>query len=70
MNGSASNLTPDRTTTMRNALAPVATLLVGVSILLAGLGLQGTLLPVRASLEAFSTFSIGVIGAAYFLSKT
>jgi MFS family permease len=55
---------------MRNALAPVATLLVGVSILLAGLGLQGTLLPVRASLEAFSTFSIGVIGAAYFLGFT
>ncbi|MGI9201974.1 MAG: MFS transporter [Woeseiaceae bacterium] len=55
---------------MRNALAPVATLLVGVSILLGGLGLQGTLLPVRASLEAFSTFSIGVIGAAYFLGFT
>lgn len=55
---------------MKNALAPVATLLVGVSILLAGLGLQGTLLPVRASLEAFSTFSIGVIGAAYFLGFT
>jgi MFS family permease len=55
---------------MRNALAPVATLLVGVSILLTGLGLQGTLLPVRASLEAFSTFSIGVIGAAYFFGFT
>ena len=55
---------------MRNALAPVATLLVGVSILLTGLGLQGTLLPVRASLEAFSTFSIGVMGAAYFLGFT
>ncbi|MGI9220861.1 MAG: MFS transporter [Woeseiaceae bacterium] len=55
---------------MKNALAPVATLLVGVSILLAGLGLQGTLLPVRASLESFSTFAIGVIGAAYFLGFT
>ena len=55
---------------MKNALAPVASLLVGVSILLTGLGLQGTLLPVRASLEAFSTFSIGVIGAAYFLGFT
>jgi MFS family permease len=55
---------------MRNALAPVATLLVGVSILLTGLGLQGTLLPVRASLELFSTFSIGVIGAAYFFGFT
>ena len=55
---------------MKNALAPVASLLVGVSILLTGLGLQGTLLPVRASLEAFSTFSIGVIGASYFLGFT
>ena len=55
---------------MKNALAPVATLLVGVAILLTGLGLQGTLLPVRASLEAFSTFSIGVIGAAYFFGFT
>ena len=55
---------------MRRALAPVATLLIGVSILLAGQGLQGTLLPVRASLEAFSTFSIAIIGAAYFLGFT
>jgi len=32
--------------------------------------MQGTLLPVRASLEFFSTFSIGVIGAAYFFGFT
>jgi MFS family permease len=55
---------------MKNALAPVATLLVGVAILLTGQGMQGTLLPVRASLEFFSTFSIGVIGAAYFFGFT
>ena len=55
---------------MKHALAPVATLLLGVSILLTGQGLQGTLLPVRASLEAFSTVSIGLIGAAYFLGFT
>ncbi len=55
---------------MRQALAPVATLLVAVSILLAGLGLQGTLLPLRASLELFSTFSIAVLGAAYFFGFT
>ena len=55
---------------MKHALAPVATLLVGVSILLAGLGLQGTLLPVRASLEDFSTVAIGAMGAAYFLGFT
>ena len=55
---------------MKNALAPVAALLIGVSILLAGSGLQGTLLPVRASLEAFSTLAIGTMGAAYFLGFT
>jgi len=55
---------------MKHALAPVAALLIGVSILLTGQGLQGTLLPVRASLEHFSTISIGVIGGAYFLGFT
>jgi MFS family permease len=55
---------------MKKALAPVAALLIGVSILLTGQGLQGTLLPVRATLEAFSTISIGVMGALYFLGFT
>lgn len=55
---------------MKHALAPVAALLVGVSILQTGQGLQGTLLPVRASLENFSTLSIGIIGGAYFLGFT
>ena len=55
---------------MKHAFAPVAALLVGVSILLTGQGLQGTLLPVRASLENFSTIAIGAIGAAYFLGFT
>ena len=55
---------------MRHALAPVAALLIGVSILLTGQGLQGTLLPVRASLENFPTVAIGVMGAAYFLGFT
>lgn len=55
---------------MRKELAPVATLLIGVSILLTGQGLQGTLLPVRAALESFSTFAIAIMGAAYFLGFT
>lgn len=55
---------------MIKSLAPVAALLISVSILLTGQGLQGTLLPVRASLEQFSTVSIGVMGAAYFLGFT
>lgn len=52
------------------AIAPVATLLFSAAILLAGQGLQGTLLPVRASLEDFSTLAIGTMGAAYFFGFT
>jgi MFS family permease len=55
---------------MNKALAPVASLLFSVSILLTGQGLQGILLPVRASLEDFSTVAIGAMGAAYFLGFT
>ena len=55
---------------MKNALAPVAALLISVSILLTGQGLQGTLLPVRAGLEEFSTIAIGAMGALYFLGFT
>ncbi len=52
---------------MRATLAPVAALLLSVALLLMGNGLQGTLLPVRAQLEKFSTFDIGVLGSCYFL---
>ncbi len=55
---------------MKNALAPVAALLISVSILLTGQGLQGTLLPVRAGLENFPTIWIGAMGALYFLGFT
>lgn len=55
---------------MKQALAPVAALLIGVSILLTGQGLQGTLIPMRASLEGFSTIAIGAMGAAYFFGFT
>lgn len=52
------------------ALAPVSALLLSVSILLMGNGLQGTLLPVRANLEAFSPLEVGLLGTAYFLGFT
>lgn len=55
---------------MKQVLGPVAALLIGVSILMTGQGLQGTLLPVRAGLESFSTVAIGIMGAAYFLGFT
>jgi len=48
-------------------IAPVGALLLGVAFLLMGNGLQGTLLPVRAEIEAFSTLSIGVMGSAYYI---
>ncbi len=55
---------------MRSALAPVASLLLGVAILLTGQGLQGILLPFRARVEDFSELAIGIIGAGYFLGFT
>ncbi|HLT76771.1 MAG TPA: MFS transporter, partial [Ferrovibrio sp.] len=48
------------------AIAPVGALLLSVALLLTGNGLQGTLLPVRASMENFSALSIGVLGASYY----
>lgn len=55
---------------MKHALAPIAALLISVSILLTGQGLQGVLLPMRATLEAFSPIAVGAMGAAYFLGFT
>lgn len=52
---------------MIRAIASIAALLVGVAILLTGQGLQGILLPVRATMEDFSSVAIGVFGATYFL---
>ncbi len=53
-----------------SALAPVSALLISVSLLLAGNGLQGTLIPVRGSIEAFHSLEIGLLGSAYFLGFT
>ena len=55
---------------MIRVLSPIGPLLLGVAILLTGQGLQGTLLPVRAGLEGFSTLSIGLMGGAYFFGFT
>ncbi|MGB8275601.1 MAG: MFS transporter [Alphaproteobacteria bacterium] len=48
------------------ALGPIAALLVGISILLFGGGLQGTLLGVRAAMEAFPLQAIGAAMSAYY----
>jgi MFS family permease len=55
---------------MLAALAPVCALLLSVAVLQMGNGLQGTLLPVRASIEAFPTLAIGILGSSYFLGFT
>jgi MFS family permease len=51
---------------MLKTLAPVLALLASVALLLMGNGLQGTLLPLRAQLEAFGALQIGWLGSAYF----
>ncbi len=48
------------------ALGPVVPLLAAAGILLAGNGLFGTLITMRAQAEAFSLNEIGLLGTAYF----
>lgn len=52
---------------MLTALAAVAALCVSIFLLFAGNGLMFALLPLRAELEAFDPFAIGMMGSAYFL---
>jgi MFS family permease len=49
------------------SLAPVAALLVAVSLMQVGNALTNTLVPVRGQLEGFPTALIGLLGTAYFL---
>ncbi len=51
---------------MLRAVSAILPLLLATAILLAGNGLQGTLLAVRANLEGFPTALIGVLMSAYF----
>jgi len=51
---------------MIQALVHLSALFFGVALLLVGLGLQGMLLPVRATIESFSAIEIGLMGTAYF----
>jgi len=55
---------------MKSTLTRIAALLLGAALLLSGQGLQGILVPVRATLESFGAVSIGLIGGAYFLGFT
>lgn len=51
---------------MTRTLAPFFSLLLATSILLIGNGLLGTLVPLRAGMEHFTTATIGGIGSVYF----
>lgn len=51
---------------MRSVLSSVGALLVSAAVLLAGGGLLGTLIAVRAELEGFPLFAIGLISSFYF----
>jgi len=52
---------------MRHTFTPIAALLLAVALLLTGNGLLGTLIPIRAQWEEFSTIAIGMLGSTYFL---
>ena len=52
---------------MRKLLATLFALLLSVFLLIAGNGLQGTLVSVRAQIEGFSLTEVGFIGTAYFI---
>jgi len=52
---------------MRNSLAPIASLLLGIGFLLAGNGLLFTLLPLRGVAENFGAVGLGIIGSSYYV---
>jgi MFS family permease len=51
---------------MTGVLRPVIALLMSASILMMGNGLFGVLVPIRANLEHFSSYEIGVMGSFHF----
>lgn len=52
---------------MREAIITISALLLGAGVLNAGLGLQGTLLGVRAGIESFPTTATGLIMSFYYI---
>ena len=50
-----------------HAVGAMWALLVGIALLMLGTGLQGSLLGVRASLEGFSTTTVGIVMSSYYL---
>jgi MFS family permease len=52
---------------VREQIVSISSLLVGMSMLLIGNSLQGTLIAIRAVGESFSSNSIGIMASGYFL---
>ena len=52
---------------MLKVLGQTWPLMVGVMLLMVGNGVQGSLLGIRGTLEAFSTFEMSIVMSAYFL---
>ena len=52
---------------MRSAMASIAALLISVFILLAGSGLQTTLVPLAANASGFDALQVGFLGSSYFI---
>ncbi len=51
----------------REVLWPVIPLLAGVAVLMGAMGLQSSLVALRATAEGFASLAVGVISSAYFL---
>ncbi len=51
---------------MKNTTLTIGTLLLGAALVLTGLGLFQTVMPLRAGLENFSASTVGYLGTAYF----
>ncbi|MDY8110002.1 MFS transporter [Fulvimarina sp. 2208YS6-2-32] len=51
-------------------IVPIAALLISTFFLMAGAGLQGILMPVRGSIEGWSTYEIGLLGTSYAIAFT
>ena len=51
---------------MKSTNLTIATLLLGAALVLTGLGLFQTVMPLRAGLENFSASTVGYLGTAYF----
>lgn len=52
---------------MLQVLSSAWALLLGMSLLMVGNGMQGTLLGIRGEIEGFSTFEMSIVMSAYFL---